>query len=127
MAIKLIVDRQIASLTAQCRQVYCLVEMAPSDRALSLLFRLPPLLPPWSSSYLNAAGERRQTRFILISCARFQVGFGRQHRDPLPPYCLTIGHDWPSSIDDGQSWYEVDGGQGCESESTIVQPSHGPA
>ncbi len=23
-------DRQIASLTAQCRQVYCLVEMAPS-------------------------------------------------------------------------------------------------
>ena len=44
-------DRQIASLTVQCRQVYCLVEMAPSA---------PSWRPPHHgvSSTASQAGER---------------------------------------------------------------------
>ena len=46
--------RQIASLTAQCRQVYCLVEMAPSA---------PSWRPPRNgvSSTASQAGENDQT------------------------------------------------------------------
>jgi hypothetical protein len=48
------VFRQIASLTAQCRQVYCLVEMAPSA---------PSWRPPRNgvSSTASQAGENDQT------------------------------------------------------------------
>jgi hypothetical protein len=48
------VDRQIASLTVQCRQVYCLVEMAPSA---------PSWRPPHHgvSSTASQAGENDQT------------------------------------------------------------------
>ena len=47
-------DRQIASLTVQCRQVYCLVEMAPSA---------PSRRPPHHgvSSTASQAGENDQT------------------------------------------------------------------
>ena len=47
-------DRQIASLTVQCRQVYCLVEMAPS---------VPSWRPPHRgvSSTASQAGENDQT------------------------------------------------------------------
>jgi len=48
------VARQIASLTSQCRQVYCLVEMAPSA---------PSWRPPRNgvSSTASQAGENDQT------------------------------------------------------------------
>jgi hypothetical protein len=113
--------RQIASLTVQCRQVYCLVEMAPSAPSWHFMHTKKNLAHAHLASSLKLHVQVQVGPYIYLdsSPAVFLGNGSEESRLGMPSKQSTSrGTSFATPCDDALSAYSIAGGCGVHGKSS---------